>query len=93
MHDPLRVPPEYRKTRTSFGIDVLGSCFVKITTADGSEGYATGFGGPPACFLVEQHFKRFLIGQDARDINKMWDQMFRASTFYGRKGGCPSGYG
>jgi L-rhamnonate dehydratase len=77
---------EYKVSRTSWGIGVLGSIFVKLTASDGTVGYATGFGGPPACWLIEEHFKRFVIGQDPRDTNKIWDMIFRASMFYGRKG-------
>lgn len=78
--------PEYKVSRTSWGIGVLGSIFVKLTASDGTVGYATGFGGPPACWLIEEHYRRFIVGQDPRDTNKIWDQMFRASMFYGRKG-------
>jgi L-rhamnonate dehydratase len=77
---------EWRASRTVWGIGVLGSIFVKLTASDGTVGYATGFGGPPACWLIEEHFKRFVIGQDPRDTNKIWDMMWRASIFYGRKG-------
>ncbi|KAK8869491.1 hypothetical protein IAR55_000056 [Kwoniella newhampshirensis] len=83
---PMHQYPEYKVSRTSWGIGVLGSIFVKLTASDGSVGYATGFGGPPALYLIEEHFKRFVVGQDPRDTNKIWDQMFRASMFYGRKG-------
>jgi L-rhamnonate dehydratase len=38
-------------------------------------GYATGFGGPPACWLIEEHFKRFVIGKDPRDTNLIWEQV------------------
>jgi L-rhamnonate dehydratase len=78
--------PEYRKSRTSWGINVLGSIFVQITASDGTVGFATGFGGPPACWLIEKHFTRFIIDADPRDTNRIWDQMFKASIFYGRKG-------
>lgn len=40
---------------------------VEVETEDGTKGVATGFGGPPACWLVEKHFARFIIGQDPRD--------------------------
>jgi L-rhamnonate dehydratase len=66
---------EYRHSRLSWGIGVLGSLFVKIKASDGTEGYATGFGGPPACWLIEEHLKRFLIGKDPRDTNLIWDQV------------------
>src|SRR3954468_20147401 len=42
--------------------------------------------GPPACWLVHQHFERFLIGADPRDTNHLFEQMYRGSMFYGRKG-------
>ncbi|TYJ54182.1 hypothetical protein B9479_005193 [Cryptococcus floricola] len=80
---PMHKYEEYKVSRTSWGIGVLG---IKVHASDGTVGYATGFGGPPACWLIEEHFKRFVIGQDPRDTNKMWDMMFRASMFYGRKG-------
>lgn len=53
---------QYRGSRTSWGINVLGSFCVEIEATDGTKGFATGFGGPPACWLVHQHFERFLIG-------------------------------
>lgn len=53
---------QYRGSRTSWGINVLGSFCVEIEATDGTRGFATGFGGPPACWLVHQHFERFLIG-------------------------------
>lgn len=83
---PMSQYPQYRASRTSWGINVLGSFCVSITATDGSTGFATGFGGPPACWLVKQHFERFLVGADPRDTNHLFEQMYRASMFYGRKG-------
>ncbi|KAK6525195.1 hypothetical protein TWF694_005341 [Orbilia ellipsospora] len=83
---PMSRYPDYKKTRTSWGINVLGSFCVEIVASDGTKGFATGFGGPPACWLVHAHFERFLVGQDPRNTNLLWEQMFRASMFYGRKG-------
>lgn len=53
---------QYRGSRTSWGINVLGSFCVEVEATDGTKGFATGFGGPPACWLVQQHFERFLLG-------------------------------
>ncbi|CAF1182893.1 unnamed protein product [Didymodactylos carnosus] len=90
VDDPIANPmsryAEYKSSRVQWGINVLSSFCVEIETSDGSTGFATGLGGPVACWLVEQHFRRFLIGADPRDTNLLWDQMFRASMFYGRKG-------
>ncbi|TVY45601.1 L-rhamnonate dehydratase [Lachnellula occidentalis] len=74
---PMSRWEKYRASRTSWGINVLGSFCVEIEGSDGTVGFATGFGGPPACWLVHQHFERFLIGAIP---------MYRGSMFYGRKG-------
>lgn len=59
---PMSQYEKYRKSRTSWGINVLGSFCVEIEATDGTRGFATGFGGPPACWLVAEHLERFLIG-------------------------------
>jgi L-rhamnonate dehydratase len=84
--NPMSGYTEYKASRTSWGIAVLGSIVVEIETKGGKVGVATGLGGPPACFLIEKHFRRFLIGADPRDVNRIWDQIYRASMPYGRKG-------
>ncbi len=53
---------QYRSSRTTWGINVLGSFCVEVEASNGLKGFATGFGGPPACWLAKQHFERFLIG-------------------------------
>ena len=84
--NPMSGYAQYKASRTSWGIAVLGSIVVEIETRSGIVGVATGLGGPPACFIIEKHFRRFLIGTDPRDVNLMWDQMYRSSQPYGRKG-------
>lgn len=83
---PMTKWAQYRGSRTSWGINVLGSFCVEIEATNGTKGFATGFGGPPACWLVHQHFERFLLGADPRDVNDLFEKMYRASMFYGRKG-------
>jgi L-alanine-DL-glutamate epimerase-like enolase superfamily enzyme len=90
VDSPIATPmsrwEQYRKSRTSWGINVLGSFCIELETTDGTKGFATGFGGPPACWIVQQHFERFLIGADPRDTNNLFEQMYRGAMFYGRKG-------
>lgn len=69
---PMSHYPQYQKSRTDFGINVLGSFCVEIEATDGSKGFATGFGGPPACWLTAEHFRRFLIG--AGMCNEFFDE-------------------
>jgi L-rhamnonate dehydratase len=59
---PMSGYEKYRASRTSWGINVLGSFCVELEATDGTKGFATGFGGPPACWLVKEHFERFIIG-------------------------------
>ncbi len=84
--NPMHAYPQYRAKRSSWGINVLGSLIVEIESADGTIGVAAGSGGMPAAWLIRNHFDVFLRGQDARNTNQIWDQLFRASLPYGRKG-------
>jgi L-rhamnonate dehydratase len=86
ISNPMHAYPDYRAKRSSWGINVLGSLVVEIEAADGTIGVAAGSGGMPAAWLIRHHFDRFLRGQDARNTNLIWDQLFRASLPYGRKG-------
>jgi L-rhamnonate dehydratase len=86
ISNPMSSYPAYRAKRSSWGIGVLGSILVEIESEDGTVGVATGTGGVPAAWLIANHFSRFLVDQDARNVNLIWDQMYRASLPYGRKG-------
>jgi L-rhamnonate dehydratase len=83
---PMARYPEYRKSRQSFGLNVLGSLVVEIEASDGTVGFAVTTGGEIGAFIVEKHLARFLEGRRVTDIEKMWDQMFNATLYYGRKG-------
>ena len=83
---PMSGYPDYKQSRTSFGINVMKSIVVEIEASDGTIGISAGQGGAPACYMIEEHFKRFIVGQDPRNLNKIWDQMFLSSRYYGGKG-------
>jgi L-rhamnonate dehydratase len=83
---PMAKYPSYRQSRQSFGINVLGSLVVEIEADDGTTGFAVTTGGELGCFIVERHLARFLEGQLVTDIEKMWDQMYLSTLYYGRKG-------
>jgi len=84
--NPMSRYPEYRERRTSWGIDALGGLVVEIETEGGEVGLGISHGGDAAGIFIEQHFSRFLIGSDPRDVERLWDQMWRGSLYYGRKG-------
>ncbi|CDY77760.1 L-rhamnonate dehydratase [Caballeronia glathei] len=83
---PMARYPEYRQSRQSFGINVLGTLVVEIEASDGTVGFAVTTGGEVGAFIVEKHLARFIEGQRVTDIEKMWDQMYFATLYYGRKG-------
>lgn len=83
--NPMSIYPEYKAKRSSWGAKWGSELLVRVVTDDGIE----GIGGPvPAGgrLIVEQHLRNLLIGQDPFDIEKLWDQMFKSSLPYGRKG-------
>ena len=65
---------------------MLGSVVVEVESESGVVGVGVSTGGLPAAFLVERHLARFVEGERADRIELMWDRMWRASLFYGRKG-------
>lgn len=83
---PMSRYPEYRQSRQSFGINVLGTLVVELEASDGTIGFAVTTGGELGAFIVEKHLARFLEGRPVTEIEKIWDQMFNATLFYGRKG-------
>jgi L-rhamnonate dehydratase len=83
---PMSRYPEYRQSRRSFGINVLGTLVVEIEAENGEVGFAVTTGGEPAAYIVEKHLSRFVEGARLSDIEKIWDQMYFATQFYGRKG-------
>lgn len=83
---PMSKYPQYRMTRKSFGLNVLGSLVVEIEASDGTVGFGVTTAGDIGAFIVERHLARFLEGQKITDIELMWDQMFNATLYYGRKG-------
>lgn len=83
---PMARYPEYRQSRQSFGINVLGTLIVEIEAEDGTIGFAVTTGGEPAAFIVEKHLARFLEGRSPTEVEKIWDQMYFSTQYYGRKG-------
>ena len=83
---PMSVYPEYRQSRQSFGINVLGTLVVEIEADNGTVGFAVTTAGELGAFIVERHLARFVEGARVADIEKIWDQMYRSTLFYGRKG-------
>jgi L-rhamnonate dehydratase len=83
---PMARYPEYRATRSSWGIDALGTVVVEVEDAAGRVGVGTSTGGMPAAWIVAHHLERFVVGREPSQYELVWDQMYRSTLYYGRKG-------
>lgn len=83
---PMSVYPEYRQSRQSFGINVLGTLVIEVEADDGTVGFAVTTAGEVGAFIVERHLARFLEGAVVTDTERIWDQMYRSTLYYGRRG-------
>lgn len=85
--NPMSVYPEYARVRSLWMGPGQDPYAIEILTDEGVTGCAVNYGGGfPACSIIAQHFRRFLIGQDPFNIEKIWDQMYRSTMPYGLGG-------
>ncbi len=86
--DGLHVPiPEAKQHTTDFGrIRAFNSTLVRVETEGGLVGFgeakaAVGSAGTGAALVacIEQELAPLLIGEDARDISRLWDVMYNGS--------------
>lgn len=84
--NPVSIYPKYKPQRSLFRPNGprVGSFWIEIETDKGIKGY--GSGGPGGRVIVEDHLTRLLMGENALDIERLWDIMWRSTMSYGRKG-------
>ena len=86
ISNPMSPYGAYKSSRKSWGINALGTVICEVELTNGMVGVGVSIGGEPACHIIEHHLSRFVEGQDPRNIELMWDQMWRSTINYGRKG-------
>lgn len=84
---PMSIYPAYKEKRSSW-YGPMTAAIVEVVTDEGLRGVGTVGGGKGklAGPIIEEQFKNLLVGQNPFDIELLWEQMFRASQFYGRRG-------
>lgn len=87
VSNPMSVYPAYRDQRSSW-FGPMTSAIVEVEADSGQRGCGVVGGGKGklATTILDEQFRALLIGQNPFNIERLWDQMFRASQFYGRKG-------
>ena len=85
--NPMSIYPAYREKRSSW-FGPMTAAIVEIETDAGVRGLGTVGGGKGnlAAPIIDDQFRNLLVGQDPFRIELLWDQMYRASQFYGRRG-------
>ncbi|RDG37417.1 enolase C-terminal domain-like protein [Streptomyces corynorhini] len=64
-----------------------GIIVVRVTLADGTTGLGYSEDGiGAATLMVNEHLGRIATGLDARATEQIWEQLYRSSIVYGRKG-------
>ena len=85
---PLRVPFRTGDLPAPV-IDSVTQVIVKVSTDEGIVGFgeAFGFAGAPiTAKAVELALKPMIIGKDPRQIQELWEDMYRMTYYYGRMG-------
>lgn len=86
--NPVSMYPKYKPERSLFRPDpaspLVGPVTVEIETDKGVKGY--GNGGPAAGPIIQGHLTKLLLGENALDIERIWDILWRSTMSYGRKG-------
>ena len=83
--NPMSIYPKYYEKRSSWTAPFPGMV-VTVDTDEGIQGISVADGGMAIQSIIEDHLSKLLIGEDPFNIELLWDQMFRASMPYGRKG-------
>lgn len=85
----LSYVPEVKPIDGLSGIASRDVFLVKVRTDDGCEGIGEGFALGSLRSLaavVDETLKPLLLGQDPRDIQRLWQVMYRNTFRYGRRG-------
>ena len=84
--NPVSIYPKYKPMRRLFQPDPGGvsSFWVELGTNRGLTGL--GRGGPGGGPVISCHLTKLLLGENALNIERIWDILWPATLSYGRKG-------
>lgn len=64
----------------------LGQILVVVQTDAGLTGYGVGGGGAAGVHVVQTVLRDLLVGRDPSNVEALWEEMYRATLPFGRKG-------
>lgn len=85
--NPMSIYPEHKERRTSWMGPGQDPFVIEIETNSGEVGFAANYGGGRfACDVIDTHYRRFIEGANPFNIERIWEQMYRAQLPYGQRG-------
>jgi D-galactarolactone cycloisomerase len=87
--------PENLRFRYSGGVCTGRlTSLVRVIAENGLTGWGTAYSYPKlVSIIIEEHLKPFLIGKDLSSLDSLWEQMYKLTRWYGRKGVAISAIG
>ena len=64
----------------------FGQILVSVESSDGLTGYGVGGGGAAGIQIIDKALRKVLIGADSTRVESLWEEMYRYTQAYGRKG-------
>jgi L-rhamnonate dehydratase len=83
---PMSIYPKFSERRASWRGPNTQDVFVEVESDEGISGLGVTRGGVVVQSIIDHHLAGLLIGADPRDVELLWEQMYRATLAYGRKG-------
>lgn len=83
---PMSIYPRFRERRASWRGPNTQDVFVQIDTDEAVSGLGITRGGAIVQTIIDQHLQALLLGMDARNVEQIWEMLYRATLAYGRKG-------
>lgn len=88
---PMHIFSDYRRILGAGFVGLrggpVGGIIVRLVTDDGIEGIGSvGVGNGSALYILEHSLKPIVVGANPFDVEILWEQMFRGTTYFGRKG-------
>ena len=89
-----KIPNEKRMAYAGGSITGRLTTLVQVETNNRLLGFGSAYSHPELLrIVIEGHLRPLLLGEDPRDVESLWEIMYQATRWYGRKGVAISAIG
>ena len=89
-----KIPNEKRMAYAGGSITGRLTTLVQVETNNRLLGLGSAYSHPELLrIVIEGHLRPLLLGEDPRDVESLWEIMYQATRWYGRKGVAISAIG